>query len=374
MNPDATSGATARSDVAANTVSNVPANPVPKHDPIRLPVGFAILLALAVVSIWILLPFLPALIWATMIVVATWPMMRSLEKRLGNRRILATSIMTGALLLAFVIPLTLAIVTLVTHIDVITGWAKAIQEQAHATPPAWIEGLPVVGTHIADAWRELVASGELGSKVSTYAGAVGAWFVAEVGDLGMVLVQFLLAVVICAILYARGEMAAAGVVRFARTVGGDRGETSVVLAAQAIRGVALGVVVTAIVQSAIGGLGLWIAGVPFAAVLTAVMFMMALAQIGAVPVMGGAAIWAFTQGETGWAIFLVVWTVIVGGLDNVLRPILIRRGVDLPLLLILVGVIGGLVAFGLVGIFIGPAVLAVTYRLVQSWTAAGIKA
>lgn len=353
-----------------NSPANPAVGPTPKHDPIRLPVGFAILFGLAAVSIWVLLPFLPALIWATMIVVATWPMMRSLEKRLGNRRILATSIMTGALLLAFVIPLTLAIVTLVTHIDVITGWAKAIQEQAHATPPAWIEGLPVVGTRIADAWRELVASGELGSKVTTYAGAVGAWFVAEVGDLGLVLVQFLLAVVICAILYARGETAAAGVVRFARTVGGERGETSVVLAAQAIRGVALGVVVTAVVQSAIGGLGLWIAGVPFAAVLTAVMFMMALAQIGAVPVMGGAAIWAFTQGETGWAIFLVVWTVVVGGLDNVLRPILIRRGVDLPLLLILVGVIGGLVAFGLVGIFIGPAVLAVTYRLVQSWTAA----
>jgi predicted PurR-regulated permease PerM len=87
--------------------------------------------------------------------------------------------------------------------------------------------------------------------------------------------------------------------------------------------------------------------------------------------MGGAAIWAFTQGQTGWGIFLVVWTLIVGGLDNVLRPILIRRGVDLPLLLILVGVIGGLVAFGLIGIFIGPAVLAVTYRLLENWIAVG---
>jgi predicted PurR-regulated permease PerM len=347
------------------------ATPTPHPDPVRLPLALAILGGLSVISIWILLPFLPALIWATMIVVATWPMMRGLEAQLGRRRVLATSIMTGALLLAFVIPLTLAVVTLVTHMDVITGWAKAIQEHAHDEPPGWVAGLPVVGQRISDAWREFVTSGEFGAKVTTYAGAVGAWFVAEVGDLGQVLLQFLLTVAISAILYARGEIAAAGVIRFARTIAGERGEKSVVLASQAIRGVALGVVVTALVQSAIGGIGLWVGGVPFAALLTAVMFMLSLAQIGAVPVMGGAAIWAFTQGQTGWGIFLVVWTLLVGGLDNVLRPILIRRGVDLPLLLILVGVIGGLVAFGLIGIFIGPAVLAVTYRLLENWIAAG---
>lgn len=339
------------------------------RDPVRMLLGIGILGALVAGSVWVLRPFLPALIWATMIVVATWPMMTAVQARLWRRRALATAVMTSALLLVFVVPLSFAVVTVVDHMDVITGWVKSLQTTAFDTPPSWVEGLPMIGEKIGAAWREQAASGELGSMVAKYAGVVGAWFVAQVGDLGGVVLQFLLTVAIAAILYARGELAAAGVMRFARTVGAERGEASVVLAAQAIRGVALGVVVTAVAQSAVGGIGLAIAGAPYAAVLTAVMFILSLMQIGAVPVMGGAAIWAFVQGQTGWGIFLVVWTVVVGGMDNVLRPILIRRGVDLPLLLILVGVIGGLVAFGLVGLFVGPAVLAVTYRLLQGWTA-----
>jgi predicted PurR-regulated permease PerM len=116
-----------------------------------------------------------------------------------------------------------------------------------------------------------------------------------------------------------------------------------------------------------GGIGLAIVGVPYAAVLTAGMFVLAVAQIGAAPVLVCAVIWLFWKGDTGWAVGLLAWTVIVGSLDNVLRPILIRRGADLPVLLILVGVIGGLIAFGLVGIFIGPIVLAVLYTLIAAW-------
>jgi len=341
-----------------------------QRDPVRLLLGIAILGGLVATSFWILRPFLPALIWATMVVVATWPMMLAVQRRLWNRRLLATAVMTVAMLLVFVIPLVLAIVTIVDHMDVITGWVKSLQTRTFDVPPEWVEKIPFAGARIGDAWREQAATGELGARLSTWAAIIGAWFVAQMGDLGGLVLQFLMTVATAAILYAKGETAAAGVIRFARTIGGDRGENSIVLAAQAIRGVALGVVVTAIAQAGIGGIGLGIAGVPYAAVLTAVMLMLSLMQIGAVPVMGGAAIWAFMQGHTGWGIFLIVWTILVGGLDNVLRPILIRRGVDLPLLLILVGVIGGLVAFGLVGLFVGPAVLAVTYRLMQGWTAA----
>jgi predicted PurR-regulated permease PerM len=143
----------------------------------------------------------------------------------------------------------------------------------------------------------------------------------------------------------------------------------VVLAGQAIRGVALGVVVTALVQSVLGGIGLAVAGVPFAAVLTAIMFALCIAQLGPIIVLGGATIWAYTSLGTGWGTFLLVWTLVVGTLDNFLRPVLIRRGADLPLLLIFAGVIGGLVAFGVVGIFVGPVVLAVAYTLLDDWVA-----
>ena len=155
--------------------------------------------------------------------------------------------------------------------------------------------------------------------------------------------------------------------RFGRRLAGDRGDHVVRLAGQAIRGVALGVVVTALVQSVLGGVGLAIAGVPFAAVLTVIMFMLALAQIGPAPVLLGALAWLWWQGHTSWFVAFLIWAVIVGSLDNILRPILIRKGADLPLLLIFAGVIGGLFAFGLLGLFVGPVLLAVAYTLLDSW-------
>jgi predicted PurR-regulated permease PerM len=155
--------------------------------------------------------------------------------------------------------------------------------------------------------------------------------------------------------------------RFGRRLAGERGDHVVLLAGQAIRGVALGVVVTAVVQSVLGGIGLAITGVPLAAMLTAVMFMLALAQIGPLPVFLGALVWLWWQSTTGWFVVLLVWTIVVGSLDNILRPILIRKGADLPLLLIFSGVIGGLFAFGLLGLFVGPVLLAVAYTLLHSW-------
>ncbi|MGC1519830.1 MAG: AI-2E family transporter, partial [Azonexus sp.] len=148
---------------------------------------------------------------------------------------------------------------------------------------------------------------------------------------------------------------------------GERGENSVILAGQAIRGVALGVGVTAIVQTVLGGIGLAIAGVPFASLLSAVMLMLCIAQLGPALVLFPAVGWMYWMGDNGWATFLLVWSLIVGSLDNFLRPMLIKKGADLPLLLIFAGVIGGMLGFGLIGIFVGPVVLAVTYTLLEAW-------
>jgi predicted PurR-regulated permease PerM len=193
------------------------------------------------------------------------------------------------------------------------------------------------------------------------------WFAQEVGSFGMMTVQFLLTVIVSAILYASGESVVVGICRFARRLAGMQGENTIALAGQAIRGVALGVVVTAVIQSVMGGIGLAIAGVPFAAILTAVMFLLAVAQIGPGPVLIAGIVWLYWSGSTGWGTMLLIWSVFVGTMDNVIRPILIKKGADLPLLLILAGVIGGLIAFGLVGIFVGPMVLAVAYRLLEAW-------
>lgn len=139
------------------------------------------------------------------------------------------------------------------------------------------------------------------------------------------------------------------------------------LAGQAIRGVALGVVVTAVAQSVLGGIGLAVVGLPFAPVLTALMFMLCLAQVGPALVMVPAVVWMYSSRDAVWATVLLVFTIVAMTMDNFLRPILIRKGADLPLLLILAGVIGGLLAMGLLGIFLGPTVLAVAYTLLNAW-------
>lgn len=320
-------------------------------------------------SFWILRPFLVALIWAVMIVVASWPLMRATESVLWGRRWLAVTVMTLALLLLLIVPFSAAIATIVANVDTIGGWLKALSEYKVPPAPAWLGGLPVIGERATQLWQELASEGVdvFMPKIVPYIGGLTKWFVAQVGNIGVLFVEFLLTVVIAAILFVQGEQAADWVRRFGRRVGGERGDDAVLLSAQAIRAVALGVVLTALVQALLGGLGLVIAGVPFAAILTAVMFMLAVAQIGAVPVLIPAVIWLYWTDDVVWGTFLLVVAVVVSTLDNILRPILIKKGANLPLLLIFAGVIGGLISFGLIGIFVGPMVLAVSYTLLSAW-------
>ena len=335
-------------------------------------ITFAVLtLALLVgASLWVLRPFLGPTIWATMVVVATWPLMLRVQRWLGGRRWLAVAVMTLLLLLLFVVPLVVAIFTIVQNTDQIVNAAKLVTTyRLTPTAPAWVVALPMVGSKLAVLWEQAVASGLDGlmQRLTPYAGNLTKWFVSEVGSIGFLLLQFLMTVIIAAILYTSGEAAADQVRRFAHRLAGERGASTVQLAGDAIRGVALGVGVTALVQSVLGGLALAIVDIPFAGLLTALMFMLCIAQLGPAPVLVPAVIWVFYGGQVGWGVFLLVCTVVITLLDNVLRPALIRMGADLPLLLIFAGVIGGLLAFGLVGIFVGPVVLAVGYMLLESW-------
>jgi predicted PurR-regulated permease PerM len=320
-------------------------------------------------SLWILRPFLASLIWAVMIVAASWPLMRAAQSALWGRRWLAVTAMTLALLALLIVPFAAAIVTIVANVDTIGEWVKTLNEFTLPPAPAWLGNLPVVGDRAAQLWRELAVGGAatLTAKVAPYAGVLLKWFVAQVGSLGLVFVDLLLTVVFAAILYASGEQAADWARRFGRRVGGESGDAALQLSAQAIRGVALGVVVTALVQALLGGLGLALAGVPFVAILTAAMFMLSVAQIGALPVLIPAVVWLFWHNNVAWGSVLLVVTVVVSLLDNILRPVLIRQGARLPLLLVFTGVIGGLIAFGLIGIFVGPTVLAVAYTLLGAW-------
>ncbi len=320
-------------------------------------------------SIWILRPFLGAVVWAATIVVATWPVMVTVEARLWGKRPLAVAVMTLVLLSVLVVPLLLTIGTIIEHADIITSWARSLAE--FKVPPVAdaVVDLPFIGQQIATAWKQIATVGieELAGKVAPYAAGVIKWFVAQVGSFGILFVEFVLTVILAAAMYANGEFLADRVLRFGRRLEGSTGEQLVSLAGQTVRGVALGVVVTALVQSVLGGIGLAVAGVPFAPVLTAAMLILCIAQIGPLLVLGPAVIWLYWGGSSGWGTFMLVWAILVGTMDNFIRPALIRKGADLPLLLIFAGVIGGLLAFGLIGIFVGPVILAVAYTMFEAW-------
>jgi predicted PurR-regulated permease PerM len=344
-----------------------------RNDITRTTLAVLFIGALIVAAFWVLRPFLAPAIWAAMIVVTTWPMLRWFEARLGGRRTLAAAVMTLLLLLLLVLPLMAAIGTIVGHADQIIDKAKALMAYELPPPPPWLGDLPMVGERLKLTWEQAVASGAKGliAQLAPYLDDIARWFVSQAGSAGFVFVQFLLTALLAAVMYAGGETAVAGLRRFANRLAGAQGDKALTLAGQAIRGVALGVGVTAVVQAVLGGIGLAIAGVPFVALLTAVMLLLGIAQIGCGPVLLAATAWLFWRGETGWGSFALVWSVAVMTMDNVLRPLLIKRGADLPLLLIFAGVVGGLLSFGLVGLFVGPVVLAVAYTLLDDWTRGG---
>jgi predicted PurR-regulated permease PerM len=341
------------------------------RDLARSALQLAALGALIFTSIWILRPFLIPATWATMIAIATWPLLAQAQRWFGGKRAPAAALLTLLLLLILVVPLYVGVSAIVDSVGKIEDWSQTLASWSLPEPPQWLESLPLFGAKAASEWRALAAAGPegLAARVTPYARDLVRWFVSEVGSIGALLAYFLLTVVFTAILYARGEGAAAGALRFARRLAGPQGEKAAHLAAQAIRGVALGVVVTAVVQSVLVGIGLAVVAVPFAPLLTALCFILSVAQIGPVLVLIGVVIWAYSTLGSVWGTGFLVWSVVCSTIDNLLRPVLIKRGADLPLLLIFSGVIGGLVAFGVVGLFIGPVVLAVGYMLLVDWMA-----
>jgi predicted PurR-regulated permease PerM len=324
-------------------------------------------------SFLVVRPFLPAVVWSTMIVVATWPTLRVVQARLWGKRSLAVAVMTLVLLASLALPLTMAVIAVVERTDEGVAWARSLMTRPLPPLPAWVSGLPLVGTKIDAEWSRIASapSAELAARVTPHIREVTGWLIAQAGGVGTLLLQFLLTVAVSAILYAKGEAVGGSVLAFANRLAGTHGVQAVLLSAGAIRAVALGIVVTAVVQALIGGIGLAVTGVPHSVLLTCIMLMLGVAQIGPAPVLVGAVIWLYVNDQTFWGSVMVVWALVTMSLDNVLRPLLIKKGADLPLLLIIAGVIGGLLAFGLVGLFIGPVVLAVAYTLLTAWVSAG---
>ncbi|HHI2554948.1 AI-2E family transporter YdiK [Klebsiella aerogenes] len=320
-------------------------------------------------SFWIVLPFILSFIWAGMIVIATWPLLLRLERYCGGRRSIAALIMVLLLLVLFALPLVLLGNSLAEGSHSVMAWLNSLK--TGALPDGHLlQQVPVVGSRLYEKWHFDSAGGaqSLLKKVEPYLAKVLPVVLGKLVRVGSLLGHVVLMLVFSGILYVRGEHVVRGLRHFAFRLGNQRGDNAVVLGGQTIKAVAMGIVVTALVQSALGGIGLAVCGINNAVLLTVLMFILCLAQVGPLVVLVPAMVWLFWHGDTTWGSVLVVWGGVVGMLDNVLRPMLIRKGADLPMALILTGVIGGLLAFGMIGLFIGPVILAVSFRLVSAWT------
>ena len=327
------------------------------------------ILGLTFAVVWILQPFLTALIGASTLAISTWPVLLGLERRLGGRRGLAIACLLVLLSTAILAPFYFGAVGAVRGLDALAAWLRDLPGKTLPPLPHWLAGIPVAGTRIEHAWSEWTAAGGEGlrAQVSEHSRAIVEWLLGRLGDLVSLLGGAAVTLGITGLLYARGDDVAAVVLRFARRLGGEAGERAARLAASATRGVGLGVVLTPFIQAIFAAVGMAVAGVPRVGLFAVLVLLSCLAQAGPIPAVLLPALWLFARGSTIQGVVLLVWAVVVHLSGPVVRPLLIRRGVDLPMPIILTGVIGGVCAFGAVGLFIGPVLLAVATTLLETW-------
>ena len=324
---------------------------------------------LVVACLQIILPFLVALIWAAIISITVWPAFVWLSAKSGGRPVLAASLCSLVLFLVLVLPFGVLTATLGQALPELATMLKELAASIAPTPPAWVSELPVVGAFLRDAWLSAVAdmSGMV-SKALPAAEVAGVWALAQGANLVLALLEFIFAILIAAVFLITADRSADVAERLVSRLNiGEQGHI-IPLVVGTVRSVSIGLVGTASVQAIIAALGFLIAGMPGVAVLGFATFMLALVQLPTFLIWLPSAIWLYYSGDTGSAIFLGVWGLaLVNTVDNFLRPYLISRGAKLPFALILMGVIGGLLAWGIIGLFIGPTLLAVAYSLVRSW-------
>lgn len=319
--------------------------------------------------LWVLRPFISPLLTALIIVVATWKPYHWLVHKLGNRKTLAASLMTVLLTIGILIPMFFlgGQVTKVTAILVEAIGQKL--QQGIPTPPDWLLNLPLVGEHIQETWKHVFNdSGSMGEILQRVYEPARRLITGIATGVANGVLQVLLAIFIAFFAYRDGDQWAGWLRNAARRISGDLGTHVVDVAGNTVIGVMVGVLGTAAAQGLVAYIGYKIASVPNAGLLAAATFMTSMLPAGPVLIWLGAAYWLYDQGLTGWAIFMAAWGAFgISSVDNVVRPILIAHTSSLPFLLIALGTFGGILAFGFVGLFIGPTLLALAVAITNQW-------
>jgi len=339
-------------------------------------IAVLLLLALLLYGVLrVLQPFAIAIAFGAFIAIGTWPGRDAMVSR-GMRPGVAATIMLLILAIGVGLPAVVIAPGLAEQISTGIGVAREAMTGMSENPPAWLRDLPFVGEHATALWTRVnAAEGDITSIIAPYSRAIIGLVVSFGQAAAGSVVEFLLALIVATVFWTSGDAAVAHLKRIARRLGGETAVSSIDVAGGAVRGVAWGVVGTAMLQAVLMGIGLAIAGIPAAAMLAFLTLVFSISQVlGPLIVLtwAGAGAWLYSQGDTGWAIFMLLWGLLmVSSSDNVVRPLLIKRSSTMPLGLIILGVFGGLIAFGFLGLFIGPTLLAVSHGLLRAWQEAG---
>lgn len=332
------------------------------------------LLALGVLGggcLWVLWPFLSAVLWAVILSSVSWPALLWLDSRLGGRRTLSASLMTLLVTLILVVPLVVVLTGLADNLTEFGQMIAGLLKDGLPDAPSWVASLPLIGDTLHEYWQQFAHDGErLVDELAKLAEPARNAALATGRGLGRGLLDIALSVFLAFFFFLYGE-ALARRLRIAMVrLAGIRAEHLLKIARGTVTGVIYGILGTALAQGLLAAIGFGIAGVPAAVLLGVATAFLSPIPVGPPLVWAGAAIYLFQHGQLGWAIFVVLWgLLIVSTVDNVIKPLIISRGSSLPFAIVLLGVLGGALAFGVIGLFIGPTLLAVGYRLTMEWTA-----
>ncbi|WP_082145604.1 AI-2E family transporter [Microvirga massiliensis] len=330
--------------------------------------GLTLLLILAVGCILVLKPFLNAILLAVTLCVSTWPLYRRTEQLLGRRRTPAALLMTVIIAGILLIPLIALGENLADDVARLNAAFYSAVERG-LPPPDWLQRLPLVGAEAEHVWVQVSQQGaELGPTLAPYAQPLREWALQQGASLISGTLQVAFGIILAFFLYRDGALVERRLESAMSRLAGWRARRVLQAARATITSVVNGVLGTALVQGVLLGFSFWLAGIPGAVVLAALGVILTLVPFGLAILWLPASLWLMSQGRTEWAVFVMAWNgLFVGSLDNVLRPYLISRGIKMPMVLIFLGVLGGVLTFGIVGVFLGPVLLAVAYTLFQDW-------
>jgi len=312
-------------------------------------------------------PFLVPIIWGAIIAVTVFHGYKRLEVGLGGRRVLAAVLITLFMLVLLVVPSVLLGDSLVSGASKLMASFKSA-DFLIPPPPDSVAQWPLIGEPIAKAWTLAYEDmGEALRQASPLLKRFGTWLLNAAEGAGIALLQFVLAIFISGAFLANSEAAGRMTRAIARRLAGERGRILAGVAQHTIRSVASGILGVAVIQALLAGLGFLVAGVPAAGLLTLICLLTGVMQLGVVIVLIPVVIYLFSTADTTTAVGFLIWAILVAPLDNMLKPILLGRGVDVPMLVIFVGAIGGFLSSGIIGLFLGAVVLAVGYKLFLTW-------